>query len=88
MDICAKIEDLKDIELNYLPVYNDRYIKTKIRTYRDRVYTNFRVVQMCQKIIQNVNLLHSFLLILYLYTKTNITSMNISAQFRENIFEH
>ena len=36
-----KIEDLKNIELNALPVYDDRYIKTKIRTYDDKVYTNF-----------------------------------------------
>ena len=40
--ILAKIEDLKNIELNALSVYNDRYIKTKIRTYSDKVYTNFR----------------------------------------------
>ena len=31
----------KKIELDALPVYNDRYIKTKIRTYGDKVYTNF-----------------------------------------------
>ena len=40
--IWTKIEDLKNIELNALPVYDDRYIKTKIRTYGDKVYTNFR----------------------------------------------
>ena len=40
--ILAKIEDLKNIELNALPMYDDRYIKTKIRTYGFRVYTNFR----------------------------------------------
>ena len=28
----TKIEDLKNIELNALPVYYGRYIKTKIRT--------------------------------------------------------
>ena len=39
--IWTKIEDLKNIELNALPVYDDRYIKTKIRTYGDKVYTNF-----------------------------------------------
>ena len=33
------IEDLKNIELNVLPVYDDRYIKTKIRRYGDKVYT-------------------------------------------------
>ena len=40
--IWTKIEDLKRIELSALPVYDDRYIKTKIRTYGDKVYTNFR----------------------------------------------
>ena len=40
--IWIKIEDLKSIKLNALPVYNDRYIKTKIRTFSDKVYTNFR----------------------------------------------
>ena len=40
--IWTKIEDLKYIKLNDLPVYDDRYIKAKIRTYGDKVYTNFR----------------------------------------------
>ena len=40
--IWAKMEDLKNAELNALPVYDDRYIKTKIRTNGDKVYTNFR----------------------------------------------
>ena len=40
--IWTKIEDLENIELNTLLVYDDRYIKTKIRTYSDKVYTNFR----------------------------------------------
>ena len=40
--IWTKIEDLKNIELNALPVYDDRYIKTKITTYGDKVYTKFR----------------------------------------------
>ena len=38
----AKVEVLKYIELNALPVYVDRYIKTKIRTFGDKVYTYFR----------------------------------------------
>ena len=42
IQVWFKIEDLKNIELNALPVYNDRYIKIKIRTYGDKVYTNFR----------------------------------------------
>ena len=40
--IWTKIEDWKDIKLNALPVYDDRYVKTKIRTHGDKVYTNFR----------------------------------------------
>ena len=39
--IWIKIEDLKNIELNALPVYDDRYLKKKIRTYYDKIYTNF-----------------------------------------------
>ena len=39
--IWTKTEDLKNIELNNIPVCDDRYIKTKIRTYGDKVYTNF-----------------------------------------------
>ena len=44
--IWTKIEDLKNIELNTLPVYDDRYIKTKIRPYGDKVYNNFRGVNV------------------------------------------
>ena len=40
--IWTKIEDLKNIELNALPVYDDTYVKTKTRTCGDKVYTNFR----------------------------------------------
>ena len=39
--IQTKIEVWR-IELNTLTVYDDRYIKTKIRTYGDKVYNNFR----------------------------------------------
>ena len=31
--IWTKIEDLENIELNALSVYDDRYTKTKVRTY-------------------------------------------------------
>ena len=40
--IWTKIEDIKNIKLNDLPLYDDRYIKTKIGTYGDKVCTNFR----------------------------------------------
>ena len=39
--IRSKIEDLKSIELNALPVYDEKCIKTKTKTYDDKVYTNF-----------------------------------------------
>ena len=40
--ICTKIEDLKNIEFNSLPGYDERYIKTELRPYGDKAYTNFR----------------------------------------------
>ena len=33
---------MKNIELNALPVHDDRYINTKIGPYSDKVYTTFR----------------------------------------------
>ena len=39
--ISTKIEDLKNIKLNAFAVFNDRYINTKVRAYRDKVYTIF-----------------------------------------------
>ena len=38
----TKIEDFKNIELKALAVYDGRYIKTKIRTFDEKVYINFR----------------------------------------------
>ena len=35
--VSTKIENFKNIELNALPVYDDRYIKTEIRPYADEV---------------------------------------------------
>ena len=40
--IWTKIKDFKNTNLNASPVYDDRYIKNKIRAYGDKVYTNFR----------------------------------------------
>ena len=39
--IGLRLKTYKNIELNSLPVYDDRYIKIKVRTYGDKVYTNF-----------------------------------------------
>ena len=40
-DVWTKIEDLKNTKLDALFVYDNRYIKTKIRANGDKVYTNF-----------------------------------------------
>ena len=39
--IWTKTEDVKNIKLDALPVYDHKYIKTKMRTYDDKVQTNF-----------------------------------------------
>ena len=41
-EIWNKIKSLIKKELNSEPVYNDKYIKTKIKIYNDKVYTNFQ----------------------------------------------
>ena len=35
--IQANIEDSKNVRLNALPVYNDRYVKAEIKTLSDKV---------------------------------------------------
>ena len=50
--LCIKIEDLKNIELNTLPVYDDRYTKTKKRTNGDKVYRNFRGLNVPEDYIE------------------------------------
>ena len=44
--IWTKIEDLENIELDALPVYDDRYVKAKINTYGHKVYSSFWVVNL------------------------------------------
>ena len=38
----------KNIKLNSLPVYDDRYIKSKIKTYVDNAFTNFRALNVLE----------------------------------------
>ena len=49
--IWTKIEDFRNIELNALPVYDDRYIKTKMRTYGDKA-TNLRGLNVLEDDIE------------------------------------
>ena len=51
--IWTKIDDLKNIDLNALPVYDDRYIKVKIRIFGDKVYTNFYGLNVPEDDIEN-----------------------------------
>ena len=69
--IWIKMHDLKDIELNALPVYDNRYIETKISTYGDNVYFNFPGLNMSEDdteceyfIVTSIGF--------YMFTKTNI----------------
>ena len=50
--IQTKIEDLRNIGLNALPGYNDRYMKSKIRTYGDKIYTNVRGLNVTEDDIE------------------------------------
>ena len=50
--IWTKIEGLKNIKLNALPVFDNRYLKTKIRTYSDKVYANFRSLNVLEDDIE------------------------------------
>lgn len=35
------LEDVWNIELDSLPLHDDRYVKPKVRAYGDKIYTNF-----------------------------------------------
>ena len=50
--IWTKIEDFKNIKLHTLPVYDDRYIKTKLRAFGDKIYTNFRSLNVSKDDIE------------------------------------
>ena len=57
--------------MNALPVYDDRCMKTKIGIYGDKVYTNYRGLNVPEDVIE----CESFTVIsidLYLLTKTSI----------------
>ena len=43
---------MKIFELNALPIYDGRYLKPEIRTYGDKVYTNFRGLNVLEENIE------------------------------------
>ena len=97
--IWTKIEDLKKIELNALPVYDDRYIETKIRIYGDKAYTNFRGLNVAEEDIEWESFaaifFYSFLVYdnkyyLQVYLDNcayKIVNKQMTDYFDENIFE-
>ena len=70
--ICTKTEGFEIVESHAFPVYDDSSIKNKIRTNGDKVYTNFRGLNVPEDDVK-CETLQPFLLILYLFMKTNIT---------------
>ena len=84
-DIWTKIEDLKSIELNALLVYDDRYIKTKIRTYGDKVYTIFHGLNVPDSLFAYRSKYH-----LQVYLENcayKIASKQMADYFDGNLFE-
>ena len=97
--IYIKIEDLKNIRLNALPVYDGRYIKTKIRTFDDKLYKNFRGLDMPEDDIECESFTVSFIDSLLVYDKKyylqvylencvyKIVNKQVTDYLAENIFE-
>ena len=61
--MCGKIEELLNVKFECKPVYgdDDKYIKTKIKSYRDKVNTNFQ-----SKKVPKENLSYKYLSIIIL----------------------
>ena len=93
----TKIEDLENIKLNALPVYDD--IKTKIRTYVDNVYTNVSGLNVPEDDTEcdSLTVFSSDFLLVYenkYYLQTyldncayNIVNKQMTDYLDENIFE-
>ena len=68
--IWTDIKNLKRFKLNALSVYDDRYIKTKIRTYGDKVDTNFRGLNVTEDDIECKSFITISINSLIAYNKT------------------
>ena len=87
------------MELNALPVYNDRYIKTKVTACSDKVYTDFHGLNVSEEyiecesftVISNVSLLvyeNKYYLQGYLEScGYKIANKQIEDYLDENLFE-
>ena len=82
-----------------MKLYDHRYIKTKIRTYQDKVYTNFRCLNVPEDDIECESFTVSFIDSLLVYDEkyylqvflNNLPYVIVSKQMRnyldENLFE-
>ena len=78
-------------ESNALPLYDDRYIKTKIRTYSDKVHTNIRVLNVPEDDI-SIEFLHVYENKYYLQVYLDncafkIVNKQMTDYLDENLFE-
>ena len=48
--IWTKAEILQNLKFNAFPIYEDKYIKIKIGTYREQFYIN-STAEMCQRMV-------------------------------------
>ena len=68
--IWTKIKDLQNAELNALIVDDERYIQNKIKTYVDKIYTNFHGLDVskddieckCFKLIMKIKITCKYIL--------------------------
>ena len=80
--IWNKIEDLKNIELNAFPVYDDKYIKTKMQTCGDQDYTNFYGSNVLEVGVECGSFTCVFIDSLLVYDKKN--NLQITCNFETN----
>ena len=97
--IWIKIEDFKNIKLNALPVCDDRYIKTEIRTFGDKIYNKFRGLDVGQDDIECISftvisigssLMHHKKYYLWVYLDNclyKIVNEQMADSLNENLFE-
>ena len=67
--IWTTIEGFKNIKLNALPVYDDRYIKGKIRAFGDEFYANFRGLNVPEEDIDCESFIVIYINFLLVYDK-------------------
>ena len=97
--IWTKIENFQNVNLNALPIYDDRHTKNKIRTYGDKVFTKFSGLNVPENDIEyecftviSIDSLHVYenncFLQVYLENCAHkIVNKQITDYLDENVFE-